>query len=78
MKCEKLVEELTKQLLLEMAISRSKFTEFIESNVKIIIDHLILCLTQPTSSSLSHWKGEIYGNFSRFDKLKYSKKISFL
>ena len=71
---EKIIEESKKRLLTEMAIPRSQFVENLQTQVLVVINHLILCLTQPNSQDLNHWKGEIYGNFSKFDKLKYSKK----
>lgn len=71
---EKVIEELTKRLLTEMACTRSEFRDFLKSHYPVVIEHLILVITQPNNTSINHWKGEIYGNFHKFEKLKYSKK----
>lgn len=71
---EKIIEMLTKNILVEMAIPRSEFRDNLKNAYPIVIKHLILIITQPNNQELNHWKGEIYGNFSRFEKLKYSKK----
>ena len=71
---EKILEELRKRMLTEMAIPRSQFRDYIMSKYPVVIKHLILCLTQPNHTAVNHWKSEIYGNFSSFDKLKYTKK----
>ena len=71
---EELIEEIQRRLLTEMAITRKDFKEDIRNSYSVVICHLILILTQSKSNELNHWKGEIYGNFDSFDKLKYSKK----
>ena len=71
---EKIIEMLTKNILVEMAIPRSEFRDNLKNAYPIVIKHLILILTQPNNQELNHWKGEIYGNFSAFDILKYNKK----
>ena len=73
---ERLLEAIIKELipLQEMAITKNRFEKIIENNGKIALFHLIYCLVQPNSDDYNHWKGEIYGNFSAFDILKYNKK----
>ena len=73
---ERIVEEIQKRLikLNEMAITRSDFKDNIDKGMKISLLHLILCMVLCKDPEYNHWKGEIYGNFSRFKKLKYSNQ----
>ena len=55
---EKIIEELKKHLLTEMACTRSEFKDFLKSKYPIIIEHLILILTQPKHALLKQYKEE--------------------
>lgn len=71
---EKIIEELQKQLLIEMAKSKQKLNDDLIDLLPIIIEHLILIMLYPNNIELDHWKGEIKGNSSKYSMLKHNKK----
>ena len=71
---EKIIEELTKYMLQEMAISKKDLINRLLDIAPIVIEHLILIMLYPNNYELNHWKGEIKGNSSRYYKLKHNNK----
>ena len=68
---ERILDELEKQMLLEMSITRRDFYDDLKSIHEIITIHLILIMLFPTNDEYNHWCGEICGKFQRFYRLKY-------
>lgn len=71
---EKILEELTKYILQEMALSKKALISKLLDLAPIVIEHLILIMLYPENSELNHWKGEIKGNSSKYYKLKQNNK----
>lgn len=68
---EKILEELRKRMLLEMAITRTDFYNDLKNIHEVITIHLILIMLFPNNKEYNHWCSKIYGNFSEFYRLKY-------
>ena len=71
---EKVLEELTKYILQEMALSKKALISKLLDLAPIVIEHLILIMLYPENNELNHWKGEIKGNSSKYYKLKHNNK----
>lgn len=71
---EKILEELTKYILQEMALSKKALISKLLDLAPTVIEHLILIMLYPENNELNHWKGEIKGNSSKYYKLKHNNK----
>ena len=71
---EKILEELSKYLLTEMAVSKQKLINDLIDLIPIVIQHLILIMLFPQNQEINHWKGEIKGNTFKYRKMKHNKK----
>lgn len=71
---EKILEELSKYILTEMAITKQKLIEDLIDLIPVIIQHLILIMLFPDNQEINHWKGEIKGNTFKYRKMKHNKK----
>lgn len=71
---EKIVEELQKQLLKEMAITKSELINRLLDKVPTLLQHLILVILFPNDKNINHWKKEIRINSDTYIKLKTNNK----
>ena len=71
---EKIIDELSKVILKEMALSKKDLINKLLDVAPIVIEHLILIMLYPNNNEINHWKGEIKGNSSRYYKLKHNNK----
>lgn len=71
---EKLIEEIKKQILLEMTDTKHDLNQKLKSKLDVLIEHLLLVILYPNYNEINHWKEEIKSITSKYPKLKHNNK----